>query len=196
MIRKRMSVALAGALASLVMSSAAFSQTAKETVKQTIRDMQSGMYDLFDTNSVAVSFDKSSSSIESNKDKISALVKAQDSSVKDLKLVVAAWSDEEFPMRSKRNLSSKSIDLANKRLDAIATYLKTSYKFNDIEKLNMAKHENRLSKWWGTDESAVKDAVKTGNSKKTWVEYEADTIRRKGGPGKAVVLLYNPANLQ
>ncbi len=190
---KMVAVAIAG---HLVFGFPVFGQGVKNDVKRSASDLKAGFFDLFDKNSIDVNFDNGSSALsEGEKSDLTALIKGQDKNVKNLKLVIASWSDEDYPATTNKDLSDGSISLADKRGEAVATFLRT-HKFAEVEKLNMAKHENRLLQWWGTEKSKVKDAVEQPTTKpkteKSWVQYEAEVVRGKGGPNEVVVLVYDP----
>jgi len=83
---------------------------------------------------------------------------------------VLAWSDSEF-YGEKTKLSKSDQELAKKRAEAIKTYLKDSQSISGISTYNMAKPAGKLSQFFETTESKVKNELATArnNSSKALV---------------------------
>jgi hypothetical protein len=72
-------------------------------------------------------------------------------------VIVLSWSDEDYPAKSLKSLSSAQQELANKRNTNITHYM-NSIKKVDVETYNMAQHPNTLSKWFNTSDTKMKNS--------------------------------------
>lgn len=76
--------------------------------------------------------------------------------VDEVKLVV--WADQEYPSKTKGELSDAQIKLAKERGDEVAKWLNDK-KVGDIEVINMAKRPGTMATVFNTEDRRIKKAL-------------------------------------
>lgn len=108
---------------------------------------------------VEIQFAQGSAALsESSKASLKALMEQSSYSGKLDEIIVLSWADEEYPSKNLRKLPKAQRDLAEKRNQSVAEYLK-SMKNMDIDTYNMAKQPNTLSKWFNTTDTRLKRSL-------------------------------------
>lgn len=101
---------------------------------------------------------------------------------------VAVWSDQAFPKNSKTDLPKASRDLADKRIDAIKTYLNSMHA-PGVETYSMAESANWFQRAFNTDAGELKSLFSQQGAPRNVDESQFRIVRAKGGPEKAVILI-------
>lgn len=169
---------------------------AGKTLKDAGQAIRTAAYDITDKNSVTLSFDaKSATLTDSQKNQLKALSDsfASDGKVRDV--VVAAYSDKNYP-KGKDTLTKQERDLAAKRGDAVKAHL-SSIGRKSVTIYNMAEKAN-----WFERKLVMKDAqVKREATEKAdnvsnddaFFEALGRHLTSVGGPGKVIVLMRHEA---
>src|SRR5690606_38329831 len=103
-------------------------------------------------------------------------------------VVVAAWSDREFPESKDKTLSDADRKLADKRAESVKTALR-NMGLAKIETHSMAEHPGWLARTFNTKDAQLKGEGKVKNSDDLVVAELGKKLREEGGPGKVVVFL-------
>ncbi len=103
-------------------------------------------------------------------------------------VTVAAWSDKELP-RNGEKLLGYDRELADKRADAVETYIKDSLDIGNVDTFNMAEDSNWLAKTFGTSDSELKSRFSRRGAAAPVTNAEFEVIKNEGGPSEAVVVV-------
>ena len=183
---------LAIATSGLAQDSKTLGDKIKDSAENAAISATKGAFDAVDKNDLSITFENGTRYLTKGQEiELSALVKSLDKRPERLKLTVAAWANADYPSNPSERLSSEAENLADLRLTEVKNYLHGLAKFSKTETVNMAKRANSFERFFDTDESQVKAAIKGVEAKRPWIAYEAKTLREKGGAGKAVVIIYD-----
>lgn len=149
-------------------------------------------FDVASKADLSISYDHGLSLVSNGQAReLTALVKGLDKSPRRLNVTVAAWADADYPSDQGEELSTGAEFLADRRANAVASYLAGLASFSKVSKFNMAKRSNMFERIVSSDESLVKDAVYGKATNKYWLNHEAKIIRDKGGSRKVIVIIYD-----
>lgn len=71
-------------------------------------------------------------------------------------VLVLSWADQEYPGKNEGRLSSKQVELASKRGQAIKDFIGRVESDIDVDRYNMAKRPGVLAKWFNTTDAQLK----------------------------------------
>jgi hypothetical protein len=164
----------------------------KDSAENAAISVTKGAFDAIDKKDLSITFERGTKTLTKGQMiELSALVKSLDKNPKRLKLTVAGWADADYPSNPVEKLSSGAELLAEQRMAAVTKYIHGLAKFSKTETVNMAKRANAFERFFASDETQVKAAITGAEAKEPWIAYEANTLRSKGGAGKAVVIIYD-----
>jgi outer membrane protein OmpA-like peptidoglycan-associated protein len=107
-------------------------------------------------------------------------------------IVVAAWSDKEYPASADQKLTVADNNLANARADTVKSALVSGgVPPAKINTHSMATHPGWMAKTFRTKDAKLKGAVsaKEKDVEDTVVATIGKELRAKGGPGKAIMVV-------
>jgi len=163
---------------------------ATTNVQEAAQGVQTKTYEMLGKDTTTVSFESSSSDLSDwEKSNLRSVVEAAKRDQKVEKVIVAAWSDEDYPASDQKELSDSAKELADERAKAIETALE-EYGADNVEVHSMAERPN-----WFADTFNLRSAqIKRGTAAEGAAQDEqankiGETLRNKGGPGKAVVIV-------
>ena len=102
-------------------------------------------------------------------------------------VTVAAWSDKQLPAQGQK-LGDTDRGLARERAAVINEFLKSEMEISDVDTFNMAENANWLARTFNTKDAELK-SVFTRAEGSPVKKAEFRTIRAKGGPSHAVVVV-------
>jgi hypothetical protein len=112
-----------------------------------------------------IKFKKTSSHLsEKNKKKNEAALARAQKQAKITHSSIVAWSDEEMPKHSEKNLSKGSIELASTRAQVIKDYLQNNHPGFGIEIVNMAKRPGKFKDFLETNDVRIQKAFATAGT--------------------------------
>jgi len=157
--------------------------------KKQIESYHEKIFDVKTAQTVTVNFAKGSSDLtDAEKAALRNAAKGMQDKKRLDKAVVAVWADQAMPRGQGQALSDAEVELADKRLNKIEDVLDKA-DVDNTDAYNMSKGSNWLQDLLETDTAEVKQAVKTGrDTPDPRLASIADTLKRQGGPGKAVVI--------
>ena len=79
--------------------------------------------------------------------------------VKEAQLVT--WTDQEFPVKEKKELDSAQKNLVEKRNENLEKYIKTLDKKVSVKKISMAERASAFERFTSTKEAEVKESLQT-----------------------------------
>jgi hypothetical protein len=181
-----LSVVAGFALATLPLYAEGEIQKAADEVTDSVKTT---FYDVMDKDITTVDFEKGSAVLsEAEKSDLKAMVAAVKSDTTINNVIVAAWSDEEYPKTKGEKLSQAEQDLANKRATNVEAELKT-LGLNKIETHSMAENPGWLARTFSTKDATLKGEGRGRNASDKEVMKIGQDLRDKGGPGKVVVFI-------
>lgn len=101
---------------------------------------------------------------------------------------VVSWADQPFPKGQKDELSDAQKDLAQKRSDAISSFLKDELKASDVETYSMAEKSNWFARAFDTNEAELKSLFSQQGAPSIEPQ-EFRLVKGQGGPMKSVVVI-------
>ena len=137
-----------------------------------------------------VSFDQGSASLnETTRAEIRDLIKsAKDSGKKINKVQIAAWADREYPAKDTK-ASKGDVQLAERRLKEVRTFMQNDLKVNHVASYNMTKRPNALQKLLNTPENKTKKALEANGAAPVTTE-DTGLFGQRAQSSKAVLLIY------
>lgn len=168
---------------------AAAANAGSEAASEAMKDAKKTAFRLVDKETVAVIFTKGQSAVsESDKADLKALYDAAKADAKIDQVIVAAWSDHEYPANKDQHLDKTDRKLADDRAYHVKQALEAIGAKN-VETFSMAEHPSWISKKFRTENAKLKGAVAPKDLDDAAVEEIGKELRRAGGPGKAVVFV-------
>jgi hypothetical protein len=108
---------------------------------------------------VEVNFERGSSVLtEGSREALREMVAKAKRDGKIDELNVLAWADRDYPADKNVKVPSADRALADRRADAISTFLKSDLAVNDVDTYNMTERPGALSKLFNTDNARMKQA--------------------------------------
>ena len=136
-----------------------------------------------------IDFSKNSSAISSDaKNKILEIVAASKSKGEIKSVVVAAWSDQEYPAKDSP-LPAEQVDLARDRAQNVISYLKLTLTLPGVSGLNMALRPTLVEDRIPTPEAKIKDTFETYGSPPT-ILGDTKSPAIKGKASKVLIMVY------
>jgi outer membrane protein OmpA-like peptidoglycan-associated protein len=140
-------------------------------------------------NTSTVNFATKSSTLTPGEiENITAVVNAAKNTGVVSRVIVAAWSDQEYPTGKGANLSKEQIDLAKARAEGIKQALE-KLEVKNIETFTMTENPSWFGRLFNTDETKIKGAGQISDPDDRLLEEIGRTIKEQGGVGKAVVIV-------
>ena len=147
-------------------------------------------YWVVDKSTYTVSFDERSSKLsQTAKNSLKALFLSLSSEVHDGEIVIAAWSDKDFPMKNESSLLGPDRALATARANVVKDFVQKQRQDLAIVTMNMAEQNHVLAPLLEGSESQVKAAMQSGETDSRKTAAISRELKSRGGPGKVVVLV-------
>jgi hypothetical protein len=170
---------------------AALSTTAlaEGTVSNAMQDAKTKVFEAFHKESLTIDFSSGSAEISASEQKdLAALIQAAKNDGAIKQVVVASWSDSEYPATKGEELSKAARDLADARNANLSKAIK-ALGVTSVETYAMTAQPNWIQKTFNTDAAKVKGDGEVKDAEEHLATQIGKTLRDKGGPGKAVVLI-------
>lgn len=152
-------------------------------VKQTL-------YTIVDKTTYTVDFKKGSSAVSKNaRNSFKALFNSLKGELADGEIVVAGWSDHDFPTNPDAKLSAEDERLASARIDNVKKVVKELGLKNNIATINLGKQNTILEKLFSGNEEQVKDVMQNGETDSRKIAAISKKLQSDGGPRKVVVMV-------
>ena len=162
---------------------------AETTVQGVIQGAKTKVFDAFDKESVTVDFATGSAEVTVAEQKdLTALIAAAKSDGKIQAVVVASWSDAEYPATKGESLPQAAKDLAAARNANLTRVIKT-LGVTTIQSYAMTEQPSWIAKTFNTQDAKVKGEGEIKDAEDHLAAEIGKSLRDKGGPGKAVVLV-------
>ncbi len=100
---------------------------------------------------------------------------------------IAVWSDRAFSMAAA--LPQKDRDLAEERIATIEDELESRFGIGNVESYNMAQRSNWFARAYGSSDKELKTLFATQGAPANVAPEDFQTVKAKGGPTKAVILI-------
>ncbi len=99
---------------------------------------------------------------------------------------VLAWADREYPAEGEK-ADKKSVKLAERRSNAVKSYIKRVHKIGDVETYNMAERPNSMEKLFSTSDYKAKTSVE--NSGNAPAKEELNFLKTNAHQGKSLIVV-------
>jgi len=173
------------AVAVSTVGSIGFAQESSDVVEK----VQTEIYDILDKDLTTVKFEKGSSTLsDTERRTLRAMVTAVRDDTKIENIIVAAWSDSDFPSKEGTKLGAAEKKLADQRAEIVKSVL-TELGVSNIKVYSMAEHPGWIAKTFRTDEAKVKLSLNGKHVEDRKAEVVAQTLQSEGGPSSVVVLV-------
>lgn len=164
-------------------------QTPRDGVAADVAEYDVYLKDLMDNKITTITFEKNDLRLSSDaKESLTALAKATKGNKNVDALVVAAWSDANYPAAKGQQLSDANRKLADARKDEIERFLKKAGA-NDVSAYSMAEQPSWISKTFNTEGALIKNKGRKLTDESKLEAAIGQRIRDAGGPGKGVVVI-------
>lgn len=164
-------------------------EAAKEKVTAAVDDAKTKIFQWLDKEHVTLNFKTGSTTLPQNEiDELKTLVDASKNKAAIEKVIVATWSDKEYPAGSGEKLSDADRKLAEQRADTIKKAL-SSLGVAKVETFSMAEHPSWIAKTFNTEQAKVKGQGEVKSADDALASEIGKKLRENGGPGTAVVLV-------
>jgi hypothetical protein len=182
------SFVLATTLISIETTRPVFAQT-NPTPSSVSQDTKTKLFEVLKKNTTTVTFSQGGTALtESERDTLIATVNAAKNVGTIARVIIAAWSDKEYPAAKGASLDNKDIGVAKARITSIKQVLE-SLDIKEIETYTMTENPSWFGRLFNTAETKIKGAGKPNSQDDQMIEELGKTIRERGGPGKAVVFI-------
>ncbi len=182
------SVVLAASLLTFETTGPVFAQT-NLTPYSLTEDARTKLFEILKKNTTTITFSKSGATLtESERSNLIATVNAAKNSGAIARVIIAAWSDKDYPAMKGASLNKKDIEIAKARVASIKHVLETQG-VKEIETYTMTENPSWFGRLFNTDDTKIKGVGKPTDQEDRILDDIGNTIRDKGGPGKAVVIL-------
>lgn len=162
----------------------------KETAEKINIKVKEAYYTVVDKTTYTVDFKKGSSTVsKSAKNSLKALFTSLKGELAGGEIVVAGWSDKEFPLNPDTKLTSADTKLAADRIANVQKVIKDLGLETPIQTINLGEQNTLLGKLFSSTEQQVKDLIQQGETDSRKVAAITKTLKSDGGPQKAVVLV-------
>lgn len=177
----------------LMIASLAFTPAlkAEESAAQKIDvKVKQALYTIVDKTTYTVDFKKGSSTVsQSARNSFKALFKSLKGELVGGEIVVAGWSDRDFPTNPNVKLSAEDETLAAARIDSVKKVIKELGLKNTIDTVNLGKQNSLLEKLFSGNEEQVKEVMQNGETDSRKVAAISRKLQSDGGPQKVVVMV-------
>lgn len=164
-----------------------------DNAEKALESAQTTLYDIMDKDITTVQFEAGSATVsDAERLELRALVQSIRDDSKIENIIVAAWSDKDYPAQGK-NLSKRDRELAEKRSENVKKVL-DQLGAKDIDTYSMAEHPSWIAKVFNTDDAAIKDSIKGKQIEDRTTASIAKTLKAEGGPSTIVVLVKREMN--
>jgi hypothetical protein len=165
-----------------------------QTSQPTIGDSATDVYKILAKDMTSVTFPKGSDNLsKTDKDHLATLARETNQDATVDKLIVASWSDKEYPAQKDAKLDSADRRLADQRADAVKKALKDAGA-KSVETFSMADHPSWLAKTFNTENAKLKGERKVKSTDDEIIADLGRQIRAKGGPSTAVIIVKHTAD--
>ncbi len=168
-----------------VIATLGFAQSGSKALEK----VQTEIYDILDTDLTTVKFEKGSATLtDTERRTLRAMITAVRDDTKIENIIIAAWSDSQYPAKEGSKLSDADIKLASQRAENVKTVL-TELGASDIKIYSMAEHPSWIAKTFRTEEAKVKLSLNGKHIEDRKAEVIAQTLQSEGGPSSVVVIV-------
>jgi len=129
---------------------------------------------------------------DENKNNIKIMIESLEAPQENLKVMLAGWGDRPFSLDKEMHDFKPSLadeKLANKRLDIVAKYIKSSAKFASIKKFNMEKKSSLVSRIFGADDAHLKKEMADRLTNNNEMELLSAILKEKGKSSSVVIVV-------
>jgi hypothetical protein len=170
----------------------ALSWSAAARADQTMND--SDLFEATSKNLLVVHFDANKADVaDSERLKIQHAVNVVKNEGTIKSVLVAAWSDKDYPQTKDEMLTRDDEHLAKVRANAVKQVLQDAKVGANVRTFSMAVYPSWLARIFRTDEAKLKQAVPAslgGRSRDDLaLEYYGKMLRDRGGPTTAVIVI-------
>ena len=167
------------------LGSLSFAQEGSKVVEK----IQTEIYDILDKDLTTVKFEKGSATLtDTERRTLRAMVTAVRDDTKVETIIVAAWSDSQYPAKEGAKLGDAEKKLADQRAANVKTVL-TDLGVANVQVYSMAEHPGWIAKTFRTDEAKVKLSLNGKHVEDRKAEIVAQTLQSEGGPSSVVVIV-------
>lgn len=152
--------------------------------------VKQALYTIVDKTNYTVDFKKGSSTVsQSARNSFKALFNSLKGELVGGEIVVAGWSDRDFPMNPNVKLSAADAKLAEARINNVKKVIKELGLENTIQTINLGEQNSLLEKLFAGNEEQVKETMQNGETDSRKIAAISNKLRSDGGPQKVVVLV-------
>lgn len=182
---------IAGASAAALLTPSA---TSRAEVSNVTIDDTTGIFQIFERDMTTIRFAPGSSTLSAN-DRQALTTMAADlkGDPNVAKLVVAAWSDKEYPAGPDQRLSSADRSLAEDRAKHVKDVLVDSGA-RSVSTYSMAEHPSWLARTFNTAQAKLKGDGRIKSSQDHVIADLGRQIRNHGGPNDVVVIVQHKSD--
>lgn len=164
---------------------------AEESTTQKIDvKVKQAYYTVVDKTEYTVDFKNGSSVVsQSARNSLKALFKSLKGELAGGEIVIAGWSDRDFPESPNTKLSDADGKLAAARVDNVKAVIQGLGLKNDIQTLNMGQQNSLLEKLFSGSEEQVKEVMQNGETDSRKTAAISKSLKSNGGARKVVVLV-------
>lgn len=164
-------------------------ESAKTQVSAAVDEAKSKIFQWLDKEHVTLNFKNGSTTLEQSElDELKTLVDASKNKAAIEKVMVATWSDKEYPAGQGEKLAEADTKLAEQRAETIKKAL-SGLGVAKVETYSMAEHPNWISKAFNSEQAKVKGEGTVKSADDQLASEIGKKLRENGGPGTAVVLV-------
>lgn len=180
---------IAVALTTALTAGAAYAESASSAVKGAVQNVKTELFDIMNKETVTVNFKDGSSVVDQGEvNDLKALLTSNKREGKIDSLIIAAWSDKDYPAGQGETLSDADRKLADQRADAVKKTL-TSLGAGKVDSYSMAEHPSWIAKTFNTQDAKVKGEGAVKDADDNLTAQIGKQLKDKGGPGTVVVLV-------
>ena len=162
-------------------------QTTSDKIDVKVKE---AFYTVVDKTNYTVDFKKGSSAVsKSAQNSLKALFTSLKGELAGGDIVIAGWSDKDFPLNPDTKLTDGDKKLAAARIENVQKVVKNLGLANDIQTVNLGEQNTLLGKLFSSTEQQVKDQIQQGETDSRKVAAITKTLKSDGGPHKVVVLV-------
>jgi hypothetical protein len=149
------------------------------------------LFELVDKESIKVNFKSGSAEVSvGEQNDLKALVAARQKKGPIARVIIAAWSDKDYPARKEEQLTAQDRSLALERGANLVSVLK-GFGISNLETYSMAEYPAWISTTLTIKTSKAKGSNTNKDQDDARTQEIAKKLKNRGGKGKAVVLIQN-----
>lgn len=154
-----------------------------------VQETKTKLFDAFDKDSITVDFKNGSAALEQGEiDDLKALLTSNKRDGKLERVIVASWSDKDYPANKGERLGDSDRKLADDRSAAVKKAL-AGLGAATVDTYSMAEHPTWMAKAFNTKDAKVKGQGTMNDADDSISAELGKRLKDKGGPEKAVVII-------